>query len=325
MTVVEQLDRAARELARDHPINNRLALILVDNATELILHRRCTDRAQAKRFFGRLTPKQRAMARGTSLEAKLKLLEELGELAASERRFIKIAHDYRNEVYHVGLMHDDIIRPIAGHYYGLSCDLFVRLRPSWRASSSYDKFSDIAERYLPVHNGRPAFLGVDNEQLADKLMAALPGEVETLQPALATSAEQAIEEVKSHFEFLVHDNPGKMDGPEILRLAQWQLDFARALEREGVEGFWIDPGYLEDIERIKGALEATWRQRYTSLPLEKWLARAEAIRQEPDPLVALDLHQALRNDMAYLEDAMGNAAAELDAWIQMEIDRARGK
>ena len=34
LTIVEQLDRAARELVTDHPINNRLALILVDNATD---------------------------------------------------------------------------------------------------------------------------------------------------------------------------------------------------------------------------------------------------------------------------------------------------
>ena len=39
ITIVEQLDRAAGELVSDHPINNRLALILIDNATELILHR----------------------------------------------------------------------------------------------------------------------------------------------------------------------------------------------------------------------------------------------------------------------------------------------
>ena len=39
ITIVEQLDRAAAELTTDHPINNRLALILIDNATELILHR----------------------------------------------------------------------------------------------------------------------------------------------------------------------------------------------------------------------------------------------------------------------------------------------
>jgi hypothetical protein len=37
--VVEQLDRAATELAVAHPINARIALILVDNAAELIIHR----------------------------------------------------------------------------------------------------------------------------------------------------------------------------------------------------------------------------------------------------------------------------------------------
>jgi hypothetical protein len=46
MPIVEQLDRAAQELAIDHPINNRLALILIDNATELILHGRCTDQIE---------------------------------------------------------------------------------------------------------------------------------------------------------------------------------------------------------------------------------------------------------------------------------------
>jgi hypothetical protein len=35
MLVVEQLDRAATELAVDHPLNARIALILVDNAEAL--------------------------------------------------------------------------------------------------------------------------------------------------------------------------------------------------------------------------------------------------------------------------------------------------
>lgn len=39
--IVEQVDRAATELAVDHPLNARIALILIDNAAELIIHRRC--------------------------------------------------------------------------------------------------------------------------------------------------------------------------------------------------------------------------------------------------------------------------------------------
>ena len=105
LTIVEQLDRAARELATDHPINNRLALILVDNATELMLHRQCTDRldrdSTALRLWNAyqaladhtspedqpsfsehltrdlMTPTQRSMGKGNHLSGKLKLLEPL--------------------------------------------------------------------------------------------------------------------------------------------------------------------------------------------------------------------------------------------------------
>ena len=42
--IVEQLHRAALELAIDHPINNRIALILIDNAAELVVHHRLARR-----------------------------------------------------------------------------------------------------------------------------------------------------------------------------------------------------------------------------------------------------------------------------------------
>ncbi len=76
MPIVEQLDRATRELAVDHPINSRLALILIDNATELIVQRRCQDAVRQDTVFrrlgeGSLTSKQRREARGAYLEPKL--------------------------------------------------------------------------------------------------------------------------------------------------------------------------------------------------------------------------------------------------------------
>ena len=40
-TIIEQLDKAIAEIAVDQPINSRLALILIDNATELLMHRSC--------------------------------------------------------------------------------------------------------------------------------------------------------------------------------------------------------------------------------------------------------------------------------------------
>ena len=354
--IVEQLDRAARELATDHPINNRLALILVDNATELVLHRQCADRLELdslasglwkthqaiieeRKLGGHLrfsedlkkdvmTPKQRSQAKGVFLDGKLRVLEGMGDMASRERRFIAIAHDYRNELYHVGLTHDEIMRPLAAQYFLLSCDLFARLGnkgffgPSF---SSNDEYTDVAKRYLPVQNSRLLAFDVDKADLAEKLRSALPDEIPDLPGRLASSARTSIKSVTDEFAFLVQENPFNFDADKMLEVAQWQQDLTEALEREDVDGLWVDPKYQQDFSRVATELEAKWRQRHSSLPHERWMLRATAVEQEPNPLTALGLYQSLREDMSYLEKSILSASSELDRWIQQQVDKARGK
>ena len=356
ITIVEQLDRAAAELATDHPINNRLALILVDNAAELILHRQCTGRLAKDGFASRLlkahqaiteekaleddpefqeglikdvmTPRQRSKAKGKYLEDKLKVLKDMGGLTSAESRFIAIAHDYRNELYHVGLTHDDIIRAIAGYYFLLCCDLFVRMGnlgvfgPSF---SSSDKYTDVAGRYLPIQNGRIGSFHVDKAELAEKLQCALPVEIPDLAETLADSARKSIEAIMKEFAFLVKDNPFDFDENKMLEISQWKRDFNEALDREDLDGLWVDPNYRRGFARVATSMESTWRQRHNSLPSERWMARAATVGRETDPLIAMGLYQSLREDMAYLEESILSAAEDLDIWIQQEIDRARGK
>ena len=211
LTVVEQLDRAIDELSTDHPINNRLALILIDNATELVLHRRCTDHLYGERLLRRLQPKQRRLANGRYLRDKLKVLEQLGDITGAERRFVNIAHHYRNELYHAGLQHDDITRAISGHYFLLCCDLFARLKPYGISQSSTDRYTAIAKRYLSVRNGWIAFSGLGNrelvEVLAEKLQGARPEQIPDLAETLAESARRAIGDIEDALAFVVRDNP----------------------------------------------------------------------------------------------------------------------
>ena len=356
LTIVEQLDRAAMELTTDHPINNRLALILIDNATEIILHRQCSGRLEFDKVMSRLssamqsivqrgssendlgssedsdephlTPKQRAQAGGKSLDGKLKVLEYLGDISGTERRFIAIAHEYRNELYHVGLSHDHIIRAIAGHYFLLCCDLFVRMANGGgffsRVYSSDDEYTEVARRYFPTA-GPLAALSVDNDTLAEKLRCALPSAIPSLAETLADSARQYISEIVDNCAFLVRDNPFGYDESEILETAQWLRDIADALEREDIDGIWADPNYRDNYFRVAIKLKATWEQRHTKIPTARWMRRANAIEQESNPLVAMDLYQLLRNDMSYLEDSIQSAAEELDQWIQHETDKRRGK
>ena len=41
LPLAEQLDRAAAELSAARPLSSRMALILIDNAFELMCHQRC--------------------------------------------------------------------------------------------------------------------------------------------------------------------------------------------------------------------------------------------------------------------------------------------
>lgn len=356
LTIVEQLDRSSRELATDHPISNRLALILVDNATELMLHRQCTERLELDSMASGLwkghqslidgrspedqsefsddlksdvmTPRQRSQAKGVFLAGKLKVLEGMGDITSKERRFIAIAHGYRNELYHVGLTRDEIIRAIAVQYFLLSCDLFTRLGNNGffgLSFSSDDQYTETAKRYLPMHNGRLLPFEVDKADLADKLRSTLPAEIPDLAVTLASSARISIKSVTDAFAFLVQDNPFRFDADKMLEVAQWQRDVTAAIEREDVDGLLVDPNCREGSSRVARELEANWRQRHSSIPHQRWTRRATAIERERDPLTALDLYQALRNDMLYLEEAILLASSELDRWIQEQVDRARGK
>ena len=106
---------------------------------------------------------------------------------------------------------------------------------------------------------------------------------------------------------------------------QWQQDLSDELENQGVDGLWIDPNYRERFNQVASALEEGWHQRHRSFPDENWSVRANDLGKQSDPHVALEKYQSLRNDMAYLEQAIRIAAGDLDEGIQREVGMRRGK
>lgn len=325
LTIVEQLDRARRELQIDHQINNRLSLILIDNAAELIFHDRVQYHLIWERSFPRFTARQRIDASGKYLDDKLKLLEIAGDLSPRERQFICIAHDFRNELYHIGLKHNDVIRAIACTYAPLVCVLFSRLSPGHISWHSDQKFTKIANRYLPQWGGKPNPLGTDHKKLAEKLIRNFRRFQTSLQHSLAASVLRNIDEVRHNLDFLVDDNPAKLSLAKIITIVQFQAEFKASIARKGLAGTWMTPGYSASVREIRNELEKKWKQRYRHVPFEKWRKRAIQIEAESDPFKALFLYKNLRDDMEYLEAAISDAALELDAYIQLEIDHARGK
>ena len=252
----------------------------------------------------------------------------MGDITQFERRFITIAHDYRNELYHLGFSHDDVIRPIAGRYFLLCCDLFVRLGnlSIWKLSGFRREIrTEVAKQYFPPVGCEQMWFEVDKEDVAERLRRALPNGMPDLSISLVESAEQHITETTESFEFMERDNPQGLHGRELLKFIQWEHDLEEVLEREKVDGVWWDPEYVRNVCRVADELRPKWVQRHTSLPKEGWLRQADRIGQTDNPLVATDLYGSLMENMSYLRDVINSAAEDLDRWLQHELDRIRGK
>ena len=223
----------------------------------------------------------------------------------------------------MGLKHENFIRAIAGCYFVFVCSLFERLRPDYTGWCSTDKVTDIGQRYLDQVNAGKLF-PLEVDKFAQALKSKLPN-VTPLSQSLANAGEAGIGELENGFRFVVDDNPQDMDADEALRHIQFHHDFLVQMENEGIEGSNWDSGHKERFVNLHNRMKQSWRPRYRKIPLDNWNKRARAIAGESDDLIALAAFQALRNDMAYLEEVISEAAASLDAWIQSEIDRMRGK
>jgi hypothetical protein len=327
MPIVEQLDRAATELATDHPINNRLALILVDNAVELIVHRHAVD--EVREDLHRPPPhakyphKLRVEARGRYIGPKLQLARRSGVLNEIEDRFIDVCHQYRNQLYHVGIGHTGVIRALAGEYYRFACDLFGHVAPSGVTHASDDRYTEVGQRYVDTLKAAGTHYP-DAKAFAELLKQNLP-DTPALPETLWNDAETRIDEIAADFDFLVKDNPAGNDAAEVLRTVQFSAEFERRLVGAGIEGPLYNPDQETRVRNVRKEMEANWKPRHSSVPLEKWRARAEKVSAMHDPMVALHEYEQLRSDMAPLETTILDAAAGLDSHIQSQIDWARGK
>jgi hypothetical protein len=326
--IVEQLDRAATEPASDHPLNARIALILVDNAAELIVHRRCKDLVRADRKSG--TPKlgaaERRLVLGHFFGEKIKFLEQTAANSGGERHFIEELHGHRNTLYHVELSHDDIIRPLAVSYFRLTCDLLVRLD---NKSLGWPKDLVIAsslDAYFPDAAAGRRFPDYDAKHVSNQLLGRIPRDAPALERALAAHSLASIDQMESKFDQIKLGLDRKHSASETFRHLQRAADFQKLMlarmRKNGMEDQYIPFGHPV-LNEFAVKLMPDWKPRYTSPPFGKWRARAKTIANAADPLSTIRRFIYLRSEMKYLDEAVDDAHQEFWGWVQQQEDAAQ--
>jgi len=328
---IEQLDLAAIQLQQNHPSYSRFALILTDNIIELMLHKQCEVEFQNDQLWKLISPdkqkystKLKQKVLGQQFIEKLKFVRRLGKISDDEKHFILVCHKYRNELYHSGIKHDDIIYPLAWYYHDIVCDMFPKLKMSYGYSwSSRDFITEAVKK----HAGEKGIeiLNVEESlaKTAESLKRHKPDISEPLPVFLSEAAIGRIGKVQKNLKFLVADNPQGYGEAEMIKHIQFYdfLETERERPDSPLSTCKDHKQFFQLVEKIKDK----WQPKVGKNPISGWWQNAKDIATESNDTKGLLKFERLRANMMYFDGVVTEAAISLDGWIQEQIDIARGK
>lgn len=143
---IEQLEKAAQQLSKRTPTGARLALLLLDNLAELLMYKKVRlEFARCNQFQTIIHPTYSPKKQGEVMEyfrEKVNfLVSETQDISQDEGDCLKVAHQFRNEAYHTGVLRKSIIVCVAAVYFEIACKLLPRL---WLGGYMYTNQDDIA-------------------------------------------------------------------------------------------------------------------------------------------------------------------------------------
>ncbi len=323
--ILEQLDLALEQLSERTPHNARFGLILTDNALELALHRYARDLSHhLKEPPYHPRPYQHAQGLRKALsqhfEPKVSFAKATGFLAEEEAQTMLTCHGFRNETYHVGVAHEQVIDEIARFYFVVAATALARFSPTavwWRFGEA---MPERAKRFLTADPFTSDVIG--QFQAACTAMA---GSVEDSDLELLDALRRHMAEVIDVQDDLINHVAQGLNEPisrdDVAINAQaWPL----ALSDEGktimAKGGYSPPSVFAAVEWIA----RNGKLRYPQDPVPSWRRRLGSLQGETNPHAALKKYRDFMIQSQPFRDQIEETAAGLDAEIDRQIDMVRG-
>lgn len=319
-TCIEQLDLAAEQMQRGAASYSRFALILTDNVVELILHRACLELISIDNIWVKLgepkyTVKQRKEASGQWFGGKVKFLVLNKKLTKDQAEFINICHEYRNELYHAGLLYDDIVYDIAWSYHDFAIMLLEKINPN----NSWHAMAQITPAVAKHAGDDGSAILFRMGSVVKSLRVTRPIKKRSLPVALSVSANKRVTELIDEMHFLVKNDLRKRTKEKNLFDVQM---YAYLQDNPQLMSEIKTPQqYFKLIENLTRA----WRPQYTTSPLPKYRVRAQQIAKAKSDIQALRYFEKFRQDISYFGNIVDSASASLDRHLSDLVDEARGK
>ena len=152
--IVDQISLAKSLIGSGTISSMRIALLWLDNATEILMYRkiqaeyvfgelyqRMLDKLnvrpldiEGEKLKGEITRKAISPKQKKSLDwdydSKTRFLTDKQVINDQEAAFMRIMHQYRNDVYHNDVIHRDVLHHMTSIFFDLICDIFPKLAKS---------------------------------------------------------------------------------------------------------------------------------------------------------------------------------------------------
>ena len=322
--IYEQIDTAKSHLLRGTSLDCRLALILLDNAAELLIHRALLDRFSFDDHFkrherpGRLkyTAQERAAAQ-REFEPKLRIVGfRLGLISPSDRAVLKVCHRLRCEAFHAGTLRRTILAHAVSLLFRTTVGLTVRLPARFfalPAPTPAEEDSRFLQRF-ELQDAMILALDEGRADIANKLLEGVVLDRIAFADTLSGDLVQRIDEhIVGGLEYLADHRHAEID--RNLQYTQFWRDMGISLAESGVR----EP----DLEDSFRQWKADGKAKYTLRRIHGWRRQAIAIARCGEPATAIDRWWAIDSRIQPLEADIGEAVAEFDDWVNAEIHSRR--
>ncbi|MBT2877298.1 hypothetical protein OHB37_25715 [Streptomyces albidoflavus] len=325
--IVVQLEEAKGMIEKGRVPNLRLAYLLIDSVTELILHRTVqtelqhqgmlkelllvyqqtesygmpVDAEEVASIEAKIVSKSDLKDIDRNFDAKVGLLVRRNLLDKALGPVLEKLHKYRNEMYHRDKLRPEIIRPATLIYFDSACTVLESYR---QMVITYP--SDLGAEICRFTGGRRPGFG-ETTDLPKKIAAQLRREVgldiSLVRSALAAYLDARLDQMVDGLEF-IEDNLG---GPPLVRGDALRLVQANLAANP-------------TLEQVRGR-----KYQYSKADLEQWRTRIAALESITDKHALVSEYAAIEDSFEPLEEKIKDAVLQVDYEVQSQIDFARGK
>jgi len=309
--------------------NLRLALILLDNAAELIMHRELSYRFAQDDCYAPLRelpePKYSKEERSKAeqeFKPMVKLLShKLAMISEKQATVLCACHEMRRDAFHRGEMNPTILRPVTELLFLIVCELAKSFPVHSYTIAGGIPHGESADFMARFQLNRPDTLGDENtkESIYRKLIEGIAFDF-YLRQTLSQDLQERIAGIVDGLACLNDSNSERSSLDHNLRYTQfWRERGAEIMKKAHAEGRApkddLDVAYREWLERPG--------PRYTMDKIEQWQRRASAISGVKHPADALATYIGIERLFAPLEEDVNDAVFEFDEHINMLVKANR--